>query len=99
METVKQDGVPGLVQAYVTGYGLSKKLQSNLNEYFTNWELLRQCCGQQMSVRWRNDMMPEKFKIGKFGTHPTCATYDIDSIEQAFMNTELYSLIEKYPNI
>ena len=99
LETVKQDGVPGLVQAYVTGYGLSKKLQSNLNEYFTNWELLRQCCGQQMSVRWRNDMMPEKFKIGKFGTHPTCATYDIDSIEQAFMNTELYSLIEKYPNI
>ena len=43
--------------------------------------------------------MPEKFKISKFKSHPTCAKYDIDSIEQSFMKTELYSLIEKYPNI
>jgi len=99
METLKEGGVTGLVKEYVSGYGLSKKDRSNLNEYFSNWEILRQCCGQQMSVRWRNDLMPEKFKISKFTSHPTCASYDIDGIEQAFMKTELYSLIEKYPSV
>ncbi|KAL7536430.1 hypothetical protein ACHAXR_007157 [Thalassiosira sp. AJA248-18] len=99
MESLREDGVQGLVQVYVAGYGLSEKDQANLNEYFTKWEILRQCCGQQMSARWRNDMMPEKFKISQFKSHPTCPNYDIDSIEQAFMKTELYSLIETYPNM
>lgn len=99
MESIKEEGVAGLVDEYVTGYGLSERDRTNLNEYFSNWEILRQCCGQQMSARWRNDMVPEKFKIDKFGSHPTCPTYDIDVIEKAFMETELYSMINKYPSV
>jgi len=99
METLKEGGVAGMVKEYVSGYGLSPKDEANLNEYFGNWEILRQCCGQQMSARWRNDMMPEQWKISRFETHPTCAGYDIDDIEQSFMKTELYNLIEKYPSV
>jgi len=99
METLKEVGVGGLVDEYVQGYGLSENDRSNLNEYFASWEILRQCCGQQMSARWRNDMVPEKFKINKFGSHPNCPSYDIDAIEETFMKSELYSMIEKYPSV
>lgn len=99
METLKERGIAQLVDTYVAGYGLSKKHRTILNEYFSLWEVLRQCCGQQMSMRWRNDMMPEKFKDKNLKSHPTCGSYDIDMIERSFMETELYSLIEKYPSV
>ena len=57
METVKNGGVPELVREYIAGYGLSEKDEAILNEYFSKWEILRQCCGQQMSMRYRNDMV------------------------------------------
>ena len=99
MELVKEGGVPRLVDEYVNGYGLTKKDRTNLIDYFSSWEILRQCCGQQMSAKWRNDMMPEEFKTSKFKSHPTCAGYDIDEIERAFMATELYSMINQYPSV
>lgn len=43
--------------------------------------------------------MPEQFKIKKFKSHPTCKTYDIDAIEQSFMKTELYAMLERYPTV
>lgn len=57
MDSVKEVGVPGLVDEYVAGYGLSERDRTNLNEYFRHWAVLRQCCGQQMSGRWRNDLV------------------------------------------
>lgn len=88
-----------MVDEYVAGYGLTEKDRTNLIDYFSSWEILRQCCGQQMSAKWRNDMVPEEFKISKFKSHPTCAGYDIDEIERTFMTTELYSMIDKYPSV
>jgi len=99
MESVKEGGVPRLVDEYVAGYGLSETDRRNLIDYFSSWEILRQCCGQQMSAKWRNDMMPEEFKTSKFKSHPTCAGYDIDEIERTFMATELYSMINQYPSV
>ncbi|KAL9179327.1 hypothetical protein ACHAXT_008617 [Thalassiosira profunda] len=99
METVKAGGMKELVKSYVEGYGLSETDEVNLNEYFQLWQVLRQCCGQQMSAKWRNDMMPEEFKISHFKSHPTCANYDIDEIEQSFMKTKLFSIVAEYPSI
>ena len=99
METLKEGGIVELVDAYIVGYGLPNKHRAILNEYFSFWEVLRQCCGQQMSMKWRNDMMPKQFKIEAIKSHPTCGSYDIDTIERSFMDTELYSLIEKYPSV
>ncbi|KAL3806718.1 hypothetical protein ACHAXA_006531 [Cyclostephanos tholiformis] len=100
METLKEDGLASLVDVYVAGYGLSEKYRSSLNDYFSKWEILRQCCGKQMSMKWRNEMMPEKYKIPSIASsHPICSSIDIDGVEQAFMKTELYSLIEEYPSV
>ncbi|KAL7473429.1 hypothetical protein ACHAXS_014105 [Conticribra weissflogii] len=99
MESLKENGVLGLVEQYVDGFGLSSEQGKDLADYFSKWEILRQCCGQQMSARWRNDMLPEKFKRKDLSHHPTCPTYDIDEVEQKFMKTNLFSLIEQYSNM
>jgi len=99
MESLKEDGVMGLVEKYVGGFGLSSEQGKDLADYFSKWEILRQCCGQQMSARWRNDMLPEKFKRKGLSHHPTCPRYDIDEVEKKFMQTNLFSVIEQYPNM
>ena len=101
METVKEKdgGLYSLIDVYVAGYNLPEKHRRLLREYFVQWEILRQCCGKQMSIKWRNDMMPIQYKIDKFGSHPKCATIDIDIVERTFMNTQLYTLIDEYPSV
>jgi hypothetical protein len=99
MESLREGGIAPLVDVYVAGYGLSQKYRAVLNDYFSLWEILRQCCGQQMSAKWRNDIFPERFKNNSLESHPSCGSYDIDTMEQSFIETELYSLIEKYPNV
>jgi hypothetical protein len=100
METLKEDGLSSLVDVYVAGYGLPEKYRLSLNDYFSKWEILRQCCGKQMSMKWRNEMMPEEYKIESIASnHPICPSIDIDGVERAFMNTELYSLIEDHPSV
>ncbi|KAL7479565.1 hypothetical protein ACHAW6_005288 [Cyclotella cf. meneghiniana] len=99
MESLREHGVAGLVAEYVKGYGLSSQDEQQLNEYFSQWEILRQCCGQQMSSKWRNDMMPEQYKRKDLPHHPTCPSYDIDQIEKQLMQTNLYARIAQYPNM
>lgn len=99
METLKEFGSAGLVPAYIAGFGLSSRDRTNMIEYFSHWEILRQCCGKQMSKSWRNDLWPEELKVRKMPHHPTCPNYDMDVVERAFMDTELYSLIDRYPNM
>jgi len=101
METVKEKdgGLYSLIDVYVAGYNLPEKHRRLLREYFVQWEILRQCCGKQMSIKWRNDMMPIQYKIDKFGSHPKCATIDIDIVERTFMNTQIYTLIDEYPSV
>ena len=99
MESLKEDGISGLVHHYVQGYGLSSQDEQELIHYFENWSVLRQCCGQQMSSKWRNDMMPAQYKRKDLKSHPTCANYDIDSIEQSLLSSKLYAKLQHYPNL
>ncbi|KAL3788678.1 hypothetical protein HJC23_001877 [Cyclotella cryptica] len=99
MESLREWGVAGLVAEYVRGYGLSSQDEQELIEYFSQWEILRQCCGQQMSSKWRNDMMPSQYKRKDLPPHPTCASYDIDQVENKLMQTKLYARIAQYPNM
>ena len=46
MESLKENGVTGLVKEYVRGYGLNREDERDLIDYFKDWEILRQCCGQ-----------------------------------------------------
>lgn len=110
METVvnNNNGLSSLIDVYIAGYNLPEKHRHLLHEYFVQWEILRQCCGKQMSKKWRNDMMPIQYKLHKkyddnssssSTPHYKCATVDIDVVEQSFMNTELYTMIDKHPSV
>ena len=52
-----------------------------------------------MSKKWRNDMMPDTYKIKELPHHPTCANCDIDEIERLLMSSKLYAKIQQYPNL
>jgi len=104
METLKKEGIPRIAHDFALGYGLPNEDEKKLVDFFSLWEILRQCCGQQMSRKWRNDLTPEIYRrptrsgfVEK--DHPFCADYRIDEIENAFRETELYSLLEDYPNM
>jgi len=99
MESLKEIGIPGLVRTYIKGFGLSKSNEEEMIKYFSNWELLRQCCGKQMSSRWRNDLFPEHLKNKQIEPHPTCKSYNIDNVEKEFMGSKLFQVIEEYPNV
>ena len=46
VQSLKENAVNGLVKEYVRGYGLSREDELDLIDYFKDWEILRQCCGQ-----------------------------------------------------
>lgn len=98
METLKRGGIPRIAHDFAFGYDLPREDEEKLAEYFSQWEILRQCCGEQMSKNWRNDLLPEVYKKDE-KTHPFCANHDIDEIEKTFMETELYSWLDAYPNM
>lgn len=100
MQSLREGGIPHVAHDFAFGYGLSKEDEDDLVEYFSKWEILRQCCGQQMSQYWRNDLFPEIYrKVTIMKHHPFCADYDIDEMEKSFMETKLYSWIDAYPNM
>lgn len=99
METLKSGGIKRIAADFAFGYDLCKDDEEMLVEYMTKWEVLRQCCGQQMSSSWRNDLLPEVYKKEQLKPHPFCKDYDIDEIENAFMKTKLFSLLDAYHNM
>eukprot|EP00986_Skeletonema_menzelii_P016469 scaffold14726_cov146-Skeletonema_menzelii.AAC.1 len=99
MDTLKRVGIPRLAHDFANGYNLTDEDEMMLVEFMSKWEVLRQCCGEQMSKLWRNDLLPEAYTKEEMEHHPFCADYDIDEIENAFMKTKLYSWINAYPNM
>jgi len=101
MQRLKREGIPSIAQDFAFGYDLPKEDEEKMVEYFSKWEILRQCCGEQMSKYWKNDLTPDVYKkvTLKDHPHPFCADHDIDEIEKGFMETKLYSKLDAYPNM
>lgn len=104
MQTLKEEGIPRIAHDFVVGYGLPKDDEERLIEFFSSWEVLRQCCGEQMSKYWRNDLTPEIYqRVTLSGivekNHPFCADHNIDEVEKAFMGTELYKWLGEHDNM
>ena len=70
-------------------------------DWLSKWDVLRVCCGEQMSKYWRAELqgMPLlEDKKGKFqGENPVevCSSLDISDIERALMETILYQKMRK----
>jgi hypothetical protein len=101
MQRLKREGIPSIAQDFAFGYDLPKEDEEKMVEYFSKWEILRQCCGEQMSKYWKNDLTPDVYKkvTLKDHPHPFCADHDIDEVEKGFMETKLYSKLDAYPNM
>ena len=98
MQSLQSGGIPRIAHDFAFGYDLPKEDEELLVEYFSKWDILRCCCGEQMSKYWRNDLTPEIYKRDLGKHHPFCADHDIDEVEKAFMETKLYSWLDAYPN-
>merc|ERR1719414_2243097 len=55
--------------------------------YFSMWDILRLCCGRQMSKTWRAQLQGQKIERGLTNPqYPGCEFHDLDSVQHAFIN-------------
>lgn len=98
---------------YQEMFGLSNAEMNNIIDYLRYWDILRLCCGLQMSSDWRNYLIEyydnisgyENF-INTAGHHkftspsyPACEIYDIDKVSYRLLNNPLAKLMLTYPNL
>ena len=73
------------------------------------WDILRICCGCQMSADWRDVLLSgSDFKAYAKRIHhhnissasyPACEMYDIDMVAMRFLDTNLAKKIRRYPEL
>lgn len=83
-----------IVTDYKEIFGLSKEQFGPVVQFMRLWDVLRRCCGPQMSLDYRMRM------YGKKGYRPhltsesvawdACDLYDIDQVERRYMRSSLY---------
>ncbi|XP_045194317.2 uncharacterized protein LOC123549938 [Mercenaria mercenaria] len=76
---------------YQRFFGVSNDKMKIIVEYLRYWDILRLCCGKQMSADWRNHLSPEPnyewHHDPHSPTYPACEMYNISQVEQLFINT------------
>ena len=95
METLREVGAKGMVKQYIDFFSLKGEHIRLMEDYFELWGKLRQCCGLQMSKNYRNELLPVSDKE-KIKPHEFCSSIDLDQLEAQFMNTTLYSLLNRH---
>jgi hypothetical protein len=83
-----------IVYEYQDIFGLSDKQMEYLVEYLRYWEILRVCCGVQMSSDWRNQLSP----VSNYSQHhdphspayPACEMYNISQVENLMLKTYVF---------
>lgn len=71
---------------YADAFRLTMPQREALVEYTRHWEVLRRCCGTQMSSSWRAALQG----AAADGRAHACAAHDLDAVEAALMTTEVY---------
>ena len=95
VEDLKERG-HATVEDYQQIFRLTDIHVKELFEYIEPWDVLRQCCGKQMSGSWRNEMLPDwspNKSTDNLSEPHTCSEYDIDEVERAFIASALYTRI------
>lgn len=79
---------------YQSLFGLSDEKMLHILQFLRYWDILRVCCGQQMSSDWRNKLAPQKDYIRKHDpdnlAYHACEMYNISQVEQLFINTYIF---------
>jgi hypothetical protein len=98
-EMMKSLGIDFWIKMYAKFFSLPPKDVKFMSAYFNIWEQLRQCCGMQMSKNYRNELVPIDERDVTMKRHQFCSSIDIDALENSFMDTELYQLINEYESM
>ena len=67
-------------------------------DYMYYWEILRICCGKQMSKHWRNYLQKKSYK-GYKNSYIPCHEYDISEVENQFIKTYVYQHFSPIPSV
>ena len=88
---------------YQKYFSLSDTQKERALEYIRYWDILRVCCGKQMSADWRRQLAPS----ARYKTHhdknssayPACEMYNIGEVEKLLMNTYVYQHFAHIPSL
>ena len=88
-------------------FDLTNEQIEGIVEFMRYWEILRKCCGMQMSSDWRQELLPPNKKGPRYNVHhdqnspsyPACQIYDIDNVESLLVNTKLAKTMSAYPKL
>lgn len=80
---------------YSRMFQLTTVQEVQLHDYLRYWDVLRQCCGTQMSKDWRailvaGDPMAVGHHSVNRSAYPACEMYDLDAVEAKLMQTEIF---------
>ena len=97
-EDVKKYGFNAGRSEYEAAFQLNSTQSTILYEWVKLWDILRMCCGSQMSQAWREVLVgdvPVRESQASFGASPNaaisvCSSHNISQVEEELLNTELY---------
>ena len=78
-----------LAAEYRSIFGLSDEQTSQLLAYMKPWDVLRQCCGKQMSEIYRAQLQ-HRTPSYVSGKDPGCSAHNLDEVEQQLLQTDVY---------
>ncbi len=84
---LRRKGWEHFATKYADAFRLTTPQRDALDEYTRHWEVLRRCCGTQMSSSWRAALQGT---AADHGQAHACAAHDLDAVEAALMTTEVY---------
>ena len=74
-----------------------------LVDYIRYWDVLRQCCGTQMSNDWRSTLQGNHVKTPEPDVHspgyPACGAHNMDVVEKLLLNTSVFRRFGAYAEI
>jgi len=82
-----------ILEDYKAIFDLSDEQTDNMIAYMRYWDVLRQCCGTQMSEDWRGILVGSHaipHHDPSDSAYPACQVYDLDEVEQALINLPVY---------
>ncbi|XP_060597553.1 uncharacterized protein LOC132751420 [Ruditapes philippinarum] len=83
-----------IVYKYQSLFSVSDENIEHVLNYIKLWEMLRICCGQQMSGKWRAFLVRKTYALS---SRSPCLMYNISEIEKRFINTHIYKLFSDKP--
>jgi len=95
LQTLSKIGAEGMFKRYASTFRINRHIDA-MTEYIELWDILRMCCGLQMSKYWRNQLLKPSLRNPQLEPHPICGTTDIDDVERKFIGTSVYKLIDQY---